>query len=89
MQDAHTSYKTHVVSVSFICAAIRVTKPCPIGLSFSATIDREDRDHAFSLLDAYIERESEVGERIDYDRVRGLVPHMRKRWWKASSNDQA
>lgn len=39
-------------------------------------------------MEAYIERESEAGDREDYDRVRGLVPHMRKRWWKASDKAQ-
>lgn len=48
----------------------------------------EDRDKAFELLEAYIERESESGERVDYDRVRGLVPHMRKRLWNAASKYQ-
>lgn len=51
--------------------------------------ESEERDRAFELLEAYIERESEAGERADYDRVRGLVPHMRKRLWKASSREQA
>lgn len=49
----------------------------------------EDRDKAFELLEAYIERESESGDAAaDYDRIRGLVPHMRKRLWKASSKEQ-
>lgn len=51
--------------------------------------NREDRDRAFELLEAYIERESEAGVREDYDRVRGLVPHMRRRLWKAPSKEQA
>lgn len=50
---------------------------------------REDRDRAFELLETYIERKSEAGVREDYDRVRGLVPHMRRRLWKASSKEQA
>lgn len=48
--------------------------------------DREDRDRAFALLEGHIERESKSfggRGRKDYDRVRGLVPHMRKRLWKA------
>ena len=49
---------------------------------------REDRDLAFELLEAYIERESDSGGREDYDRIRGLVPHMRKRLWKAPSKQQ-
>ena len=48
----------------------------------------EDRDKAFELLETYIERESDAGDREDYDRIRGLVPHMRKRLWKASSREQ-
>eukprot|EP00903_Cladosiphon_okamuranus_P014637 g13572.t1 len=51
-------------------------------------LETEDRDRAFELLENYIERESECGAREDYDRVRGLVPHMRKRLWKASSKEQ-
>lgn len=49
----------------------------------------EDRDRAFELLEDYIERESGSGEeREDFDRIRGLVPHMRKRLWKAPSKEQ-
>lgn len=48
----------------------------------------EDRDKAFELLEAYIERETAAGTGEDYDRVRGLVPHMRKRYWNAPSTEQ-
>lgn len=48
----------------------------------------EDRDKAFELLEAYIERESSSGEREEFDRIRGLVPHMQKRLWKASPKEQ-
>ena len=50
--------------------------------------DRKDRDQAFELLEAYIEREGDSSGREHYDRIRGLVPHMRKRLWKASSKEQ-
>ncbi|CAN0043201.1 unnamed protein product [Pylaiella littoralis] len=51
-------------------------------------LEREDRDKAFELLEAYIERESSSGEREEFDRIRGLVPHMQKRLWKASPKEQ-
>lgn len=54
----------------------------------SLLLQSADRDRAFELLEDYIERESESGEREDFDRIRGLVPHMRKRLWKASSKEQ-
>eukprot|EP00752_Nemacystus_decipiens_P011871 g10528.t1 len=52
------------------------------------SLETADRDKAFELLEDYIERESEAGEREDFDRIRGLVPHMRRRLWKASSKEQ-
>ncbi len=65
--------------------------PPTLGLFFDSHAKfthSEDRDKAFELLEAYIERESDAGERKDFDRIRGLVPHMRKRLWKASSKEQ-
>ncbi|CAM9341561.1 unnamed protein product [Discosporangium mesarthrocarpum] len=55
---------------------------------YRQAINSEDLDKAFDLLESYIREAELAGEEKDYDRVRGLVPHMRKRWWAASAKDQ-
>ena len=60
----------------------------PVWTQQPSCAPREDRDQAFELLEAYIERESDSSGREDYDRIRGLVPHMRKRLWQAPSREQ-